>query len=40
MGMTFENTGYERPRRIVVRTHLSNMDIEGNLTFDPVAAGT
>lgn len=40
VGMTIENTGYERPRRLAVRTHLSNMDIEGNLSFDPVAAGT
>ena len=38
--MTIENTGYERPRRLAVKTHLSNMDIEGNLSFDPVAEGT
>lgn len=40
VGMTIENTGYERPRRLAVKTHLSNMDIEGNLNFDSVAEGT
>ena len=38
--MTIENTGYERPRRLAVRTHLSNTDIEGNLRFEPLADGT
>ena len=38
--MTIECTGYERPRRLASRTRLSNMDIEGNLSFEPVAGGT
>ena len=40
VAMTIENTGYERPWRLAVKTRLSNMDIEGNLSFDPVADGT
>lgn len=40
VGMTIEFTAFERPRRLASRTHLSNMDIEGNLSFDPVAGGT
>ncbi|HEX6580759.1 MAG TPA: SRPBCC family protein [Actinomycetota bacterium] len=38
--MTIKNTGYERPRRLAVRTHLANMDIEGDLRFEPLADGT
>ena len=38
--MTTENTGYDRPRRLASTTRLSTMDIQGTLTFDPVAAGT
>jgi uncharacterized protein YndB with AHSA1/START domain len=40
MVMTIEFTGYERPRRLASTTHLSTMDIQGMLTFDPVPAGT
>ena len=40
MVMTTENTGYDRPRRLASTTRLSTMDIQGTLTFDPVAAGT
>lgn len=40
VGMTIEFTAFERPRQLASRTHLSNMDIEGNLSFDPVAGGT
>ena len=38
--MTIEITRYERPRRLESSTRLSNMDIEGALTFDPVPEGT
>jgi len=38
--MTIAFTDYERPRRLTSSTHLSNMDIQGTLTFDPVAEGT
>lgn len=38
--MTITFTHYERPRRLTSATHLSNMDIRGTLTFDPVADGT
>ncbi|HVB64067.1 MAG TPA: SRPBCC family protein [Nitrolancea sp.] len=38
--MTIEVTAYERPRRLASTTHLSSMDIEGTLTFDPVPQGT
>ena len=38
--MTTENTGYDRPRRLASTTHLSTMDIQGTLTFDPVPTGT
>lgn len=38
--MTIEITGYERPRRMTSTTHLSAMDIQGTLTFDPVPDGT
>lgn len=38
--MIIEFTAYERPRLLGSSTHLSNMDIEGRLTFDPVPAGT
>ena len=33
-------TAYERPRRLASSTHLSAMDIQGTLTFDPVPEGT
>ncbi len=33
--MTFEFTGYERPRRLASTTHLSAMEIRGELTFEP-----
>jgi len=35
-----EFTGYERPRRLASSTHMSAMDVRGNLTFDPVPEGT
>ena len=38
--MTITFTDYERPRRLTSSTHLSNMDIQGTLTFDPVPEGT
>jgi carbon monoxide dehydrogenase subunit G len=38
--VTIEFTGYQRPRRLASTSRLSTMDIEGTLTFDPVAAGT
>ena len=38
--MTIEITRYERPSRLESSTRLSNMDIEGALTFDPVPEGT
>jgi hypothetical protein len=38
--MTTEFTGYERPRRLALRSHLSAMEIRGALTFDPVPGGT
>jgi hypothetical protein len=38
--MTTEFTGFERPRRLESSTHLSHMDIQGALTFDPVPEGT
>ena len=38
--MTIEITRYERPSRLESSTRLSNMDIKGALTFDPVPEGT
>ena len=38
--MTITFTDYERSRRLTSSTHLSNMDIQGTLTFDPVPEGT
>ena len=38
--MTITYTDFERPRRYTSLTHLSTMDIQGTLTFDPVAEGT
>jgi len=35
-----EITKYERARSLASRTHLSGMDIEGTLTFEPVPGGT
>ncbi len=40
VAMTITFTDYERPRRLTSSTHLSNMDIQGTLTFDPVPEGT
>ena len=34
--MTIEFTEFERPRRIAETTHLSSMDIKGELLFEPV----
>jgi uncharacterized protein YndB with AHSA1/START domain len=38
--MDIEFTGYERPRRLASSTHMSSMDTQGALTFDPVPGGT
>jgi uncharacterized protein YndB with AHSA1/START domain len=38
--MTIEYTAYDRPNRLASTTHLSNMDIEGVLLFEPVSDGT
>lgn len=38
--MTIEFTAYERPTRLASATHLSTMEIEGTLTFDPAPEGT
>lgn len=38
--MTIEFTEFDRPRRITEKVHLSTMDIEGRLLFEPVAEGT
>ena len=38
--MTTQFTGYQRPRRLALTTHLSAMEIHGSLTFDPVPGGT
>ena len=38
--MTIEFTEYEPPRLLASSTHLSNMDIDGKLSFEPVADGT
>jgi hypothetical protein len=38
--MTTQSTGYQRPRRLALRSHLSAMEIHGSLTFDPVPGGT
>ena len=39
-GMSVEFTAYDRPRRLRSVSELSNMEIEGTLTFDPVPEGT
>ena len=38
--MSIEFTGYDRPRRLASRTSMSTMDIDGELTFETVPAGT
>jgi carbon monoxide dehydrogenase subunit G len=38
--MTIEFTEYDRPRRLASTTQLSNMDIKGVLSFEPVPEGT
>jgi hypothetical protein len=38
--MTTQFTGYQRPRRLALRSHLSAMEIHASLTFDPVPGGT
>lgn len=38
--MTIEFTAYERPWLLASSTHLSNMEIQGALTFDPIPEGT
>jgi uncharacterized protein YndB with AHSA1/START domain len=38
--MVIEVTDYERPRRLASTTHISSMDIQYTLTFEPVPEGT
>ncbi len=38
--MVIEFTGFERPRRIEETVHMSSMDLQGGLTFEPVPEGT
>jgi carbon monoxide dehydrogenase subunit G len=38
--MVIEFTGYERPRRLASTTHMSSMDIQYTLTFEPISEGT
>jgi uncharacterized protein YndB with AHSA1/START domain len=38
--MVIEFTGYERPRRLASTTHMSSMDVQYTLTFEPVPEGT
>jgi uncharacterized membrane protein len=38
--MTIDVTAYDRPRRLASRTRLASMDITGELSFEPVSAGT
>ncbi len=38
--MVIKFTGYQRPRRLMSFTHMSAMDTQGGLTFDPVPEGT
>jgi hypothetical protein len=38
--MAIEVTGYERPHRLGITTHMSSMDLHGGLTFDPAPDGT
>jgi uncharacterized protein YndB with AHSA1/START domain len=38
--MEIEFTGFERPRRLASTTHMSSMDIQYTLTFEPVPEGT
>jgi len=40
LGMVIEFTTFERPRRLASSTHMSGMDVQGTLTFDPVPKGT
>jgi uncharacterized membrane protein len=38
--MTITFTEYQRPQRLTSATHLSTMDIQGTLSFDPAQEGT
>jgi carbon monoxide dehydrogenase subunit G len=38
--MVIEFTGFERPRRLASSTHMSTMDVQYTLTFEPVPEGT
>lgn len=38
--MTIEFTVFDRPNRLGSKTHLSNMEIEGTLVFEPIREGT
>lgn len=37
--IVIEFTGYERPRRLEEIAHVSSMDLQGSLRFDPVPEG-
>ena len=39
-GIAIQYTAYQRPRRLGSSIHMGAADIEGTLTFDPVADGT
>lgn len=38
--MVLEVTGYERPHRLRITTHMPSMDLQGGLTFEPSPDGT
>jgi hypothetical protein len=38
--MLIEVTEFQRPRRFCSRTTMSSVDVDGGLTFEPVAGGT
>jgi uncharacterized protein YndB with AHSA1/START domain len=40
VGMTIEYTTYQRPRRLASSIRMAAADIQGTLTFDPVAGAT
>ena len=40
LALVIEITAYERPRRFASSIRMSAADIEGTLTFDPLAGGT
>jgi hypothetical protein len=40
VGMTIQYTTYERPRRLASSIRMAAADIQGSLTFDPIAGAT